>query len=130
MIKFGVLWKNKDRAGKAYLSGAITEERFEEALALLRDGGRVMIFGNTRKREGKRDPDCILYATPKSARSRGRRSTSDAATGGGGAQDQQQDTMPDWTRGCTTCGEKPVMPATGLCGPCATGDADTAGGNW
>lgn len=37
---------------------------------------------------------------------------------------------PDWTRGCENCGQKPIVPATGLCGPCTFGEADTAGGNW
>ena len=37
---------------------------------------------------------------------------------------------PDWSRECTTCGEKPVVKATGLCGPCTFGEAETAGGNW
>ena len=37
---------------------------------------------------------------------------------------------PDWTRGCETCNEKPVVRITGMCGPCTFGEADTAGGNW
>lgn len=37
---------------------------------------------------------------------------------------------PDWTRGCSTCGAKPVVKETGLCGPCTFGEAETAGGNW
>ena len=36
----------------------------------------------------------------------------------------------DWTRGCENCGAKPVVNATGLCGPCTFGEAATAGGNW
>jgi hypothetical protein len=39
-------------------------------------------------------------------------------------------TKPDWKRKCMVCGEKPVVPATGMCGPCTFGEADTAGGNW
>ena len=39
-------------------------------------------------------------------------------------------TAPDWTRSCEVCGEKPVHPLTGMCGPCTTGEAATAGGNW
>lgn len=37
---------------------------------------------------------------------------------------------PDWSRGCENCGAKPIMPLTGMCGPCTTGEADTIGGNW
>lgn len=36
----------------------------------------------------------------------------------------------DWTRGCSSCGEKPVVNATGLCGPCTFGESATHGGNW
>lgn len=41
-----------------------------------------------------------------------------------------KDTEPDWTRKCKNCGESPILPITGLCGPCTFGEADTAGGNW
>lgn len=37
---------------------------------------------------------------------------------------------PDWTKGCEVCGAKPILPVTGMCGPCTFGEADTAGGNW
>lgn len=37
---------------------------------------------------------------------------------------------PDWSNVCHACGAKPVLPVTGLCGPCTFGDADTSGGNW
>jgi len=40
------------------------------------------------------------------------------------------ETAPDWSAKCDVCNASPVMPATGLCGPCTTGEADTAGGNW
>lgn len=40
------------------------------------------------------------------------------------------DTDPDWTGSCENCGESPIVPATGMCGPCTFGEADTAGGNW
>lgn len=39
-------------------------------------------------------------------------------------------TEPDWTRPCSTCGAKPILPITGLCGPCTFGEAETSGGNW
>jgi hypothetical protein len=38
--------------------------------------------------------------------------------------------QPDWTQDCDMCGEMPVVPITGMCGPCTFGEADTAGGNW
>ena len=31
---------------------------------------------------------------------------------------------------CEVCGAKPVVRATGLCGPCTFGEAATANGNW
>lgn len=36
----------------------------------------------------------------------------------------------DWSRKCEVCEATPVVNATGLCGPCTFGEADTAGGNW
>lgn len=36
----------------------------------------------------------------------------------------------DWNRVCTICSTRPVVNATGLCGPCTFGEAATAGGNW
>lgn len=38
--------------------------------------------------------------------------------------------VPDYSRGCTACGDKPVVPVTGMCGPCTFGEASTANGNW
>lgn len=49
------------------------------------------------------------------------------------ARDQglpQESLLPDYTRACEACGAKPIVPATGLCGPCSFGEADTANGNW
>jgi len=37
---------------------------------------------------------------------------------------------PDWDHECEVCGQTPVVPVTGLCGPCTFGEADTIGGNW
>ena len=42
----------------------------------------------------------------------------------------KKDTAPDWTHQCEVCGATPVVPITGMCGPCTFGEADTAGGNW
>ena len=39
-------------------------------------------------------------------------------------------TEPDWDGECEVCGQSPVVPVTGLCGPCTFGEADTIGGNW
>jgi hypothetical protein len=36
----------------------------------------------------------------------------------------------DWDRKCEVCGASPVVNATGLCGPCTFGEANTANGNW
>jgi hypothetical protein len=43
---------------------------------------------------------------------------------------KDKESEPDWTKACSVCGETPVVPATGMCGPCTFGEADTAGGNW
>lgn len=40
------------------------------------------------------------------------------------------DMKPDWSNTCDTCGEAPIVPITGLCGPCTWGEAATRGGNW
>lgn len=40
------------------------------------------------------------------------------------------ETDPDWTGQCEVCRSSPIVPATGMCGPCTFGDADTVGGNW
>jgi hypothetical protein len=37
---------------------------------------------------------------------------------------------PDWEGKCENCGESPIVPETGMCGPCTFGEADTVGGNW
>lgn len=37
---------------------------------------------------------------------------------------------PDWDRDCIVCGQTPVVPLTGMCGPCTFGESETAGGNW
>lgn len=41
-----------------------------------------------------------------------------------------QDSRPDWSSECEVCGAKPVVPLTGMCGPCTFGEAETSGGNW
>lgn len=37
---------------------------------------------------------------------------------------------PDWDHECDNCGARPIVPLTGLCGPCTWGEAETIGGNW
>jgi ribosomal protein L37E len=37
---------------------------------------------------------------------------------------------PDYSATCEVCGQSPIVPATGMCGPCTFGEADTIGGNW
>jgi len=37
---------------------------------------------------------------------------------------------PDFESECSVCESSPVVPETGMCGPCTFGEADTAGGNW
>ena len=40
------------------------------------------------------------------------------------------DMEPDWGGECQNCGQTPIVPLTGMCGPCTFGEADTVGGNW
>jgi len=37
---------------------------------------------------------------------------------------------PDWKGKCDNCEETPVVPMSGLCGPCHFGEADTMQGDW
>lgn len=37
---------------------------------------------------------------------------------------------PDWEGECENCGASPVVPETGMCGPCTFGEAETVNGNW
>ncbi len=36
----------------------------------------------------------------------------------------------NWKKKCVSCGAKPTVGNTDLCGPCCFGEAETAGGNW
>lgn len=47
-----------------------------------------------------------------------------------GPRGKGNDFNPDWTVGCEVCDAKPIVPATGMCGPCTFGEAETIGGNW
>ena len=40
------------------------------------------------------------------------------------------ETDPDWSVSCDVCGSSPVVPVSGMCGPCTFGEADTVAGNW
>lgn len=41
-----------------------------------------------------------------------------------------KETEPDWASECEVCGSSPIVPVSGMCGPCTFGEAETAGGNW
>lgn len=41
-----------------------------------------------------------------------------------------ESTEPDWNSECEVCGMSPIVPLTGMCGPCTWGEAETIGGNW
>jgi hypothetical protein len=45
-------------------------------------------------------------------------------------QKKKAEMEPDWSGECENCGASPIVPTTGMCGPCTFGDADTADGNW
>lgn len=71
-VKLGVFWKKTTREGnRPYLSGAVRPEGLDEAVRLLRDGGRFLVLSNPNKRDGKRDPDCELFVVPAAGGERG-----------------------------------------------------------
>jgi len=37
---------------------------------------------------------------------------------------------PDWKKVCHVCQETPVVPVSGLCGPCHFGTVDALSGDW
>ena len=37
---------------------------------------------------------------------------------------------PDWKGKCDVCGCSPIVPLTGMCGPCTFGEPETVDGNW
>lgn len=37
---------------------------------------------------------------------------------------------PDYKGECSVCGASPIVPSTGLCGPCTWGEASTIDGGW
>lgn len=41
-----------------------------------------------------------------------------------------EQTRPDWSGKCLMCDGSPIVPLTGMCGPCTFGEAETIGGNW
>jgi hypothetical protein len=40
------------------------------------------------------------------------------------------DTRPDWSKKCEICHATPIVPVTGMCGPCTFGESETVDGNW
>ena len=46
------------------------------------------------------------------------------------SEENERAFRPNFDGQCTVCGESPTVTATGLCGPCTFGEAETAGGNW
>lgn len=45
-------------------------------------------------------------------------------------KEHDPDLDPDWDHECGNCGARPIVPITGMCGPCTFGEADTINGNW
>jgi hypothetical protein len=37
---------------------------------------------------------------------------------------------PNWNATCDNCGQKPVVPTSGLCGPCHFGTHEAVNGGW
>lgn len=51
-IKLSGLWLNKSKAGESYFSGS------------LGSNGKLLIFKNSKKEEGSKQPDYELYLVP------------------------------------------------------------------
>lgn len=47
-----------------------------------------------------------------------------------GRTPRREEWEPDWSDKCQVCGQSPIVPLTGMCGPCTFGEADTVAGNW
>lgn len=45
-------------------------------------------------------------------------------------KEKNSDFEPDWSGKCDACDMSPVVPASGMCGPCTFGEANTINGNW
>lgn len=45
-------------------------------------------------------------------------------------QRSDPDMKPDYDGECDVCGASPIVPVTGMCGPCTFGEAETIDGNW
>jgi len=43
---------------------------------------------------------------------------------------EEDATSPDWSKTCMNCGMPPIVPTSGMCGPCTFGEAETVNGNW
>ncbi len=63
-IRLGRLWKNRTKDDKPYLSGVAVLDQLDQAVAVLRNGGRLLVLGNSNKRPDKRDPDCDVFVVP------------------------------------------------------------------
>lgn len=45
-------------------------------------------------------------------------------------EERGSDIEPDYEGQCESCGASPILPVSGLCGPCTFGEAETVEGNW
>lgn len=71
LVRVMGLWENTDRKGNKYFSGNLT------------NSVRVMIFKNSYKTEGSRDPEFILYVSQRSQEERQGGSQQGGGQGGG-----------------------------------------------
>ena len=90
LVRVMGLWENKDRKGNKYLSGNLTTSV------------RVMVFKNSFKQEGGRDPDYVLYVAQRSQDER------QGGAQGGGGQDSAQSQAPAAPQGNQTVPEDDI----------------------
>lgn len=120
---------NPDYHGGMLCRSHYVGTEFDKVSACTRYGG-IQICLLDLKPDVKRDWICVasseLERPPMDRKSKTRRNT-DADLS---KMTSDEAFAPDWDHECEVCGQKPVVAATGLCGPCTFGEADTADGNW
>lgn len=102
-------------------------EREERLLALLEDlRKRIEVMGNGEQSDSVRVHNRLLNQSEDALTV----IVTTLAALQTPVQPREPSLEPDFTHKCEACGATPVMPLTGMCGPCTTGEASTAGGKW
>jgi hypothetical protein len=95
-----------------------------------RDCAKLIAAGKVRRISGGGRGHRATYALAEEMGKRHKRTTETEYAPASEDRFSLDDTAPDWSGKCEVCGSSPIVPATGLCGPCTFGEAETVGGNW